>query len=227
MLTTVIFDLDGTLTDCDLTLAKHRVSRTLSAIMGQPYEIVLPRMNHIHYIYNIEGVYDRNEWWDGFCTTLPPSEKQALTDLYWKSVMETTRIKPHAEDVLATLKEMGMCLVLLTDFDGKSFSKQKRLDMLPIMEYFDLTVIAGDDTQEVKPSLEPFQYILTQLQIDPSQALMIGDKPSVDLSGADSMGMHTLLLVGDYGDEWKNSIHDLREILPFVRSLQEGMVTGT
>jgi HAD superfamily hydrolase (TIGR01509 family) len=221
MIRTVIFDLDGTLTDCDLDLAKQRVSRALSAITGQEYRDVLSRMDLIHYACNIEGIYDRNEWWDEFSNTLPLAEKQALTDLYWKSVMETTQIKPHAEYVLRKLKGMGLSLVLLTDFDGKSFSKQKRLDALPIMEYFDLAVIAGDDTREIKPSPEPFRYILRELQVDPPQVLMIGDKPSVDLSGADSLGMHTLLLVGDYGGEWKNSINDLREILPFVRSLQD------
>jgi putative hydrolase of the HAD superfamily len=221
MITTVIFDLDGTLTDCDLELAKTRTAEALSSMTGQSYQAVLTRMNHIHYRCNVESVYDRNQWWDEFDVALSPGEKQRLTTIYWKHVMETTRVKPHAEYILSELKKMGLKLVLLTDFDGKSFSKRKRIQNLPIIDYFDLVIIAGDDTRETKPSPQPYSAILQALDIDPRQALMIGDKPSVDLSGAHSLGIHTLLLAGDYGNAWENVVDDLRDILPFVQSLQE------
>ena len=221
MITTVIFDLDGTLTDCNLELAKARVSQALSALSNKPYEDILAHMNHIHYRCNVESIYDRNQWWDEFEVTLSPQEKQELTHLYWESVMETTCIKPCAAYVLSELKKMGLLLVLLTDFDGKSFSKQKRIESLPILTYFDLVVIAGDDTEEPKPSPEPFIHILNTLDISPEQALMIGDKPTVDLVGAESLGMHTLLLKGEYGSQWEHAVDDLKGILPLVRSLQK------
>jgi putative hydrolase of the HAD superfamily len=221
MITTVIFDLDGTLTDCDLELAKTRTAQALSSMTGQPYEAVLTRMDHIHYRCNVESIYDRNVWWDEFAGVLSPEEKQRLTDIYWNHVMKTTMIKPHAEHMLSELKKRGLQLVLLTDFDGQSFSKRKRIQNLPIIDYFDLVVIAGDDTPETKPSPQPYNLILHILDAEPRQVLMIGDKPSVDLSGARSLGMHTLLLVGDYGEAWENTIDDLRQVLPFVQSLQK------
>jgi len=142
-----------------------------------------------------------------------------LTNVYWHHIVTTTYLKPFAELLLKTLKQKGLTLVLLTDYDGESFSKRERINLLPIISFFDLVVIAGDDTAETKPSSEPYTYILETLQLAPHQVLMVGDKPEVDLEGARDMGMKTLLLKGDYGDEWDHTVTDLPGVLAHIGQL--------
>lgn len=218
MLKAVIFDLDGTLTDSDLYLAKKRVSEEIAAITAVPYEKVWEKMEKIHYTCNLEGVYERNDWWEQFNLGLSQNEKQQLTTLYWNTIVETTTVKPCAEQLLKTLKGK-VILVLLTDYDGESFSKRERISSLSIVPYFDLVVIAGEDTVECKPSLQPFVYILKALNMQPDETLMVGDKPEVDLAGADALGMKTLLLHGDYGTQWEHSVKDLTSVLQYIEEL--------
>lgn len=84
MLKAVIFDLDGTLTDCDLELVKRRISEELAKLTGESYHDIRKKMERIHYKFNIEAIYDRNVWWDQFNLNLSMEEKLQLTNLYWK-----------------------------------------------------------------------------------------------------------------------------------------------
>jgi len=219
MLKAVIFDLDGTLTSSDLELAKKIVSEELAALTGESYEDTRRKMEHIHYQFNVQSVYDRNIWWEQFSPDISLEEKQRLTNLYWKLIVETTYVREYAEELLSALKEKGLILVLLTDYDGESFSKRERVRSLSITGYFDLVVIAGDDTEKTKPFSEPYIHILETLKMNPDEILMVGDKPEVDLVGADALGMKTLLLKGDYGDEWEHVEKDLVGVSRFIEEL--------
>ncbi|MBU7047168.1 MAG: HAD-IA family hydrolase [Theionarchaea archaeon] len=219
MIKAVIFDLDGTLTDCDVDLAKKRVSEELAELTGNPYEDIRKKVEDIHYQYNIESIYDRNMWWDQVNPHVPPQEKQRLTNVYWKHITETTRVKDYCEELLRALKDKGLLLVLLTDFDGESYSKKSRISSLSIIPLFDLIIISGEDTEKTKPSPEPFLHILALLKVAPEEVLMVGDKPQVDLQCADALGMKTLLVEGDYGNTWKNTVKDLRGVHQFIESI--------
>jgi putative hydrolase of the HAD superfamily len=219
MIRAVIFDLDGTLTDCDLELAKKKVSEELAIMTGSPYEAIRKKIEEIHYRSNVESIYERNKWWEQVDPTLSLQEKQRVTTLYWDCVVKTTYVKPYAMELLRALKERKVKLVSLTDYDGESYSKKERIRSLPIMAYFDMVVIAGDDTDEPKPSAQPYQHILRALKLPPSEVLMVGDKPEVDLEGARALGINTLLLEGDYGSMWEHSVADLEEILAYVEQL--------
>jgi putative hydrolase of the HAD superfamily len=219
MIKAVIFDLDGTLTDCDVDLAKKRVSEELARLTGNSYEDTRKKVEDIHYQCNIESIYDRNVWWDQVDPHVLEQEKQRLTNLYWKYITETTCVKDYCEELLRALKDKGLLLVLLTDYDGESYSKKSRIEDLSLISLFDLIIISGDDTEKTKPSPEPFIHILTLLQVTPEEVLMVGDKPQVDLLGADALGMKTLLVEGDYGNVWKNTVKDLRGVHQFIESI--------
>ncbi len=163
---------------------------------GMDHSEIKEKIDIIHYICNITGVYDRNIWWEQVHPGLAPAQKQRLTTLYWEQIMATTTVKPHAHEVLTTLKEKKITLVLLTDFDGESFSKRDRIASLPIISCFDMIVVAGEDTEQIKPAVQPYMYIMTRLGVSPEEVLMVGDKPEVDLAGADLLDINTLLIQG-------------------------------
>ena len=218
MLEAVIFDLDGTLTTSDAQLAKKRVSQKIAALTTIPLQKVTEKVEKIHYTSNLLSMYDRNEWWAFVDPGLSPHERQQLTTLYWETIVETTTVAPYCEELLTFLKEK-VTLVLLTDYDGESYSKKERIASLSILPYFDLIVIAGEDTKECKPSPQPFIHILKTLDMNPHQTLMVGDKPEVDLAGAERLGMKTLLLTGEYGDHWEPYVNDLRGVLHYIEPL--------
>jgi putative hydrolase of the HAD superfamily len=62
---------------------------------------------------------------------------------------------------------------------------------------FDL-VLTYDDTNVLKPSPIPFRRVLHHFQIQPEQALMIGDWPERDITGAAQVGIITVF--ARYGD---------------------------
>ena len=218
MLKAVIFDLDGTLTKSDVYLAKKRVSEKVAAITAGSYQLIWETLEKVHYTCNLEGVYDRNKWWELVTPGLSHDEKRELTTLYWETIVETTVVVPYCEELLTFLKKK-VTLVLLTDYDGESYSKRERIASLDIIPFFDLIVIAGEDTKECKPSPQPFIHILKTLDINPHEALMVGDKPEVDLAGAAALGMKTLLLTGEYGDHWEPSVNDLKGVLHYIEPL--------
>lgn len=219
MIKAVIFDLDGTLIDADVQSAKEKVCKELSSITDMGYPEIKEEIDSIHYTCNVTGVYDRNAWWEQVFPALTSAQKQNLTDIYWEQIMATTTVKPHALKVLQNLKEKNITLALLTDYDGESFSKKNRLNRLSITSYFDMVVIAGEDTEQVKPAPQPFIYIMTTLEISPEEVLMVGDKPEVDLVGAHFLGINTVLIEGDYGHCWHHTIQHLDEVLTYIENL--------
>jgi putative hydrolase of the HAD superfamily len=219
MIKAVIFDLDGTLIDADIESAKEKVCTELQLMTDMSYSNLKGEIDTIHHTCNLTGVYDRNIWWEKVHPGLTPAQKQYLTNIYWEQIMATTAVKPHAHEVLHTLKEKKITLVLLTDYDGKSFSKKERITSLPIIQYFDLVVIAGEDTEKIKPCPEPYTYIMDRIRVSPEEVLMVGDKPDIDLAGADMLGINTLLIQGDYGHTWHLTTQTLKGVLTCIGNL--------
>ncbi|MGD2247808.1 MAG: HAD family hydrolase [Candidatus Methanofastidiosia archaeon] len=219
MIKAVIFDLDGTLIDANIESAKEKVCKELQLLIDRGYSNIKEEIDTIHHTCNLTGVYDRNKWWEKVHPGLALVQKQYLTNTYWEQIMATTTMKPHALEVLHELKEKKIILVLLTDYDGESFSKKERITPLPLIQYFDLVVIAGEDTKQIKPDPHVYTYIMAQIHVPPEEVLMVGDKPDIDLAGADMLGINTLLIQGDYGHNWHHTTQTLKGVLTCIENL--------
>jgi putative hydrolase of the HAD superfamily len=79
-------------------------------------------------------------------------------------------------------------------------------------------VTTFEDTGVRKPSPKPFQRALDFFQLQPQQAIMVGDWPERDITGAGQLGMVTVF--ARYGDTkvttHSGANHDIDDVLELV-----------
>lgn len=92
-------------------------------------------------------------------------------------------------EVLEQLKG-GFKLLLLTN--GSPDLQQEKLSGVPqLSEYFDHIVISGT-FGEGKPSPSIFHHALELLNVRPEEAIMVGDKLTTDITGANGVGIRSV-----------------------------------
>lgn len=110
-------------------------------------------------------------------------------------------------------------LLLLTN--GSPDLQQEKLAGVPnLAPYFDHIIISGD-FGEGKPAVSIFRHALGMLGIEPADGIMVGDKLTTDILGANTVGMDSVW-INRHGmtrnDEIvpKHEIKSLRELLPLL-----------
>lgn len=194
---TVLFDMDGTLTD-SLPLIKKTYFEVFQA-MGIPWGdddvmklIGLP-------LRQIGGMMAGEEKTEEFF--------EAYQTQYRLSHAGLMRLFPGTEELLQSLRQRNYALGVVT-------SKSRRgtdltLDFLELNSFFDV-VITVDDTKSHKPSPDPVLAALNRLGKKQEQAIFIGDSPFDILSGR-SAGVATAAV------SWgMASLSELREHKPTV-----------
>jgi putative hydrolase of the HAD superfamily len=92
-----------------------------------------------------------------------------------------------------------------------------RLCYLQLHHMFDF-VSTFEDTGERKPSPVPFQRALDYFQIEPDEAIMVGDWPERDITGAAKLGIRTVF--ARYGNTFgtvdSGAHYDIDDILELV-----------
>lgn len=100
------------------------------------------------------------------------------------------RRRPYVfEETFSVLNELkaGYRLLLLTN--GSPDLQREKLAGVPgLSDYFDFIVISGD-FGEGKPSVALFRHALTLLSVDPRECVMVGDKLTTDVLGANRAGI--------------------------------------
>ena len=204
---TVIFDFDGTLVDSytERKFAHMEVCRFLLSYIRKESESDKKKM--LELISNIEKemtnrrIYNRNIWWAevlnryiGKPIQIPSKVLNDASFIYWDTVDERSFVYPGVENLLPVLKQNRILLGLISDTDGLKGMKSKRITDSGLNEYFDAVVIAGEDTEEIKPHKQPFIEIAKLLGVSPEKCIFIGDNPKVDVLGAKELGMKTIIL---------------------------------
>ena len=123
---------------------------------------------------------------------------------------------PETLSVLKELKESGMELGIISNFDSRLFTVLRGLGLA---EFFD-TVTISTLAHAAKPSSRIFQLALDKHAIDPDDAIHVGDSVRDDLEGACRAGLHGALVdrEGDQGLS-QNLQGDSRALI--LRSLED------
>lgn len=125
---------------------------------------------------------------------------------------------PDTYKVLDALKDKFQ-LLLLTN--GSPDLQNEKLDAEPrLKEYFDHIVISGDFGQG-KPAPALFDHVLQLLKIEAAEGMMVGDKLSTDIQGANGAGL-TSVWINHHGIEAedivpKYEIRTLSELLNLLK----------
>jgi phosphoglycolate phosphatase len=190
--TTVLFDLDGTLIDSapdvyaavaslieDLGLTPPTETQ-VRGFIGNGLAITLER--------SLRAV-------DGPPPNLPMVEK--LTALYAARPAVRTRPYPGVEKVLDEFLERGLRLAVATN--KTTDLSRMILDQLGLGDHFEL-VAGGDAVPAMKPDPGHINYCLEKMDAAPEETVMVGDSVN-DIRAANGAGCLSILLSYGYGPQ--------------------------
>lgn len=100
------------------------------------------------------------------------------------------KLFPETLPTLTRLREEGMELGIISNFDSRLFTVMRGLG---IAQAFD-TVTISSLAQAAKPAPKIFQLALNKHAVDPDEALHVGDSLRDDVEGATKVGLQAVLL---------------------------------
>lgn len=113
---------------------------------------------------------------------------------YWDTVKANSKLFPEATQILETLNSR-YDVALITNTQGQKSNGRHRISQFPELEkYFKVIIVAGEKGIPPKPNPQPFRLCLQKLDIDPSEAVYVGDDYRIDICGAQDAGLHPVWL---------------------------------
>ncbi len=193
----VIFDWDGTVMDS--------VGKIVNSVQIAAKRLALP-VPSAHAAKQIIGL----SLDPAFKTLFPQSsaaERELLTEHYkdvYSNVDRTpTPLFAGADHVFTTLRQRGYQLAVAT---GKARRGLDRMFAETNTGHHFVTSRCSDEAQS-KPHPQMLEHILTELQLTPAQAVMVGDS-RYDLMMAHSIGVHRIGVT--------HGVHGHPEFAPFA-----------
>ena len=224
MIKAVIFDLDNTLLDF-MKMKEYAVKAAIAGMIEAGLDID-PDESY----KTIIGIYEKEGWenqqvFNKFLNkTIGEVNNKYLAAgivAYRRAREANLLLYPNVNHTLVELIKMSVKLAVVSD--APSREAWMRIYYLNLHHHFDV-VLTFDDTNVRKPSPIPFEMALSQLNIDPEEALMVGDWPERDVVGANKLGIRTIFArygdafgTVDSGADW--DINDVYEIVGIVNEL--------
>lgn len=186
---TILFDLDGTLTDPGLGIT-----------------------NSVMYALDRFGIHESDRTklypfigpplWDSFMRFYGMSRDQAeeavrvYREYYGDRGLLENSVYPGIPQMLAALKAQGKTLAVATS-KPEGFSRQI-LDHFELSQYFDRIAGASMDRSRSRKA-DVIRYALEGLSADPATTVMVGDREH-DVLGAKELGLPCVGVLYGYGD---------------------------
>ena len=99
---------------------------------------------------------------------------------------------PDVKPVLSKLRERGLKMGIIStgyeqDINAITQKTGLQKDLFQV-------IVGADTLKKTKPDPEVFKYALTKLKVKPQETLFVGDEIDADYRGAQSAGIHALLI---------------------------------
>jgi putative hydrolase of the HAD superfamily len=138
-----------------------------------------------------------------------------FTELFdYFSRPDSWRLYPEISATIAALKERGLTLAVISNFDSRLF---KILEELGVAASFDSIVISSH-AGYAKPAPEIFYRALALHRVKAEETLHVGDSPDKDAAAASNAGLFGVLL--DRGGKLNATsfprVRTLSELLPLI-----------
>lgn len=215
MITTILFDFDGTLVNTnDVIIAswqhtyRHFTGREeslekITACFGEPLLLTMARE---------------------FPEVDPEESARIYRDFQQQNAEAFVTIFPGIREMLEELKTQNYRLAIVTSRTRES--AQRYMNMLDIGSYFD-DMVSCEDTDIHKPNPEPILLCMQKLGVSREECLMIGDSP-FDIKCANNAGVLSVLvdwrITGKGAPEvadarWDYEISEPADLLPLLKKL--------
>ncbi|HVO74473.1 MAG TPA: TIGR02253 family HAD-type hydrolase [Ignavibacteriaceae bacterium] len=206
MIRAVVFDLDNTLVDF-MKMKKRAIEEAIPAMVDAGLEIT-PEVSQkiIDEIYKEQGIEYQQVFDEFLNRVLHKVDYKILSAgiVAYRRAREASLIPyPHVYSTLNKLLKLGIKMGILSDAPVKE--AWLRLAYLNFHHIVD-AVVTFDETGVKKPDPAPFKMILERLNVNPQEAIMVGDWVERDIVGAAKMGMKTAF--AKYGDTFNTENHN-------------------
>ncbi|HFI0394714.1 TPA: HAD family hydrolase [Streptococcus suis] len=210
MYQTILFDLDGTLTDSGQGIL-HSVAYALDQMgIDEPDLANLQRFIGPPLYESFSRFYQLN-----------PADTQAAVDafrVYFKDKgMFENQLYDGILPLLESLKQAGKTLAIATS-KPEVFAKQI-LEYFDIAHYFDVIAGASLDSSRISKT-DVISYALAQLDHDPQITIMVGDREH-DIEGAQANQLASIGVLYGYGNRQELEEAGARWIIETVPDLQK------
>jgi putative hydrolase of the HAD superfamily len=99
---------------------------------------------------------------------------------------------PHVDEVLRELKQRYRLGIITNTMTSREQHVRAALRRIGLEQYFDV-ILTSVDVGCDKPDKKIFLEALRLLKVQPEEAVMVGNRISTDILGANKMGMKTVL----------------------------------
>lgn len=143
-----------------------------------------------------------------------PNELSELTRTLYKKFTQTSAwsVYPSARETLQSLKEQGVTLALLSNFDARGPVLLKNLDLHSLFDVIIFSFEAGVE----KPNPKIFDLVRDRMAIKHDRVVMIGNYVEIDLRVPESRGWISLLHKPGSDDDWDREIDSWEQVLEYV-----------
>jgi putative hydrolase of the HAD superfamily len=218
MIKVVIFDLDNTLTDF-MRMKETAVEAAVAAMVDAGLRFSPEQIKEkIYQVYEREGIEFQNVFDVALKELLGAVDFKVLAAgivAYRRAREASLVLYPHVKVTLIELMKRGIRLAVVSDAPRQE--AWLRLCYLQLHHMFDF-VSTFEDAGERKPSPVPFQRALDYFKIGPDDAIMVGDWPERDITGAAQLGMRTVFARygNTFGTVESGAHHDINDIYELV-----------
>lgn len=204
MITTVLFDLDGTLLPMDLDRFLERyfelLINKLSGHGYHPKSLVEATYAGINAMMSNDGAHTNEDvFWKAFCSRIGKDARQDIRlfqEFYeqdFDRIKEVCDFDPMAKKAITAVKERGLRVVLATNPLYPAIATQQRIRWAGLQpEDFELYT-TYEDTYHCKPNPAYYQDILDKLHLTAEECLMVGNDVTEDMVAA-QLGIRVFLL---------------------------------
>jgi putative hydrolase of the HAD superfamily len=192
----VIFDLDDTLyPEIDYVKSGFKcVAQYLSSQTGMDTNNIFECFYHL-FSENKYDVFNRflslNKIYDQILV-------KECVDTY-RNHFPSIKMHPDVEGLLKWLKTREIKIGIITD--GRPEGQWNKIRALGLEQYSNCIIVTDElgGPEFRKPSEIPYLKILDCLNVEPKEAVYIGDNPAKDFISAKKLGMNTIMLKKDKG----------------------------
>lgn len=233
-ITTILFDLDGTLLPMDQdAFIEAYFSRLAAKMMVRGYDkdalVKAIWAGTAAMIKNDGTCKNEQAFWNTFSAILGESvrdEEDYLTEFYrneFQSVQKVCGYAPEARDIVRDLKARGFRVVLATNPLFPAVATESRIRWAGLEPSDFELYTTFENARYCKPSLAYYEDILATLGVSGDECVMVGNDADEDMI-AERLGMKTFLLTdclinkrGEDISKWAHgAFEELREFLKTI-----------